>query len=392
MKVMMVTGSYPPFKDGVGDYTYRLCHTLGEFLGKDNVFVVSTRAGESRLGHPGDFPIVREWNLNGIVQVIKQIRSLRPDVVHIQYPTAGYKRRLGPSFLPLLIRCIARPAKVISTIHEYTNRTLFGKLRLLINIVSSHKVIVVSNQYIEAIHRIWPFQTPEMVFIPDGTNILVNDTPAAISLLAIKDELGLTEDFKIICWFGVLGRGKNLRSLIRAFHTLKKRHTHIKLLLLGRNEEPFYSEVLKPDLERMDLMEHVVITDERPSEFVSACFGLSDICVLPFVDGVTTKRGSFMAALQHELPMVTTLSNAMPEGLVDNHNIFIVPPNDEDGLLEKMEALLLNRSLRETFRKNLKEITHIYSWERIAQQTIDLYSNICGVSVNDQTSQNGSER
>ncbi|MEE2710444.1 MAG: glycosyltransferase family 4 protein [Gemmatimonadota bacterium] len=392
MKIMMVTGSYPPLKDGVGDYTYRLCYTLRQFLGEDSVYVVSTRTGRADEEHPGDFPVVAEWNLKGIVQVIKQIRSLRPDVVHIQYPAAGYKRHLEPSFMPILIRFAARSAKVISTIHEYNNRSFFGKFRLLINIVTSHNVIVVSRQYIKAIHRVWPFRRPEMFYIPDGTNILVHDTPDAASLQAIKEELRLTEDPTIICWFGVLRPGKNLRSLIRTFHTLRQRHTYLKLLLLGRNEEPFYSEELKPELERLDLMDHVIITDERPSEFVSACFGLSDICVLPFEDGVTTKRGSFMAALQHELPMVTTISNAIPEGLVDNHNIFLVPPDDEDSLLEKIETLLLDRSLRETFRKNLKAITHINSWERIAQQTIDLYSNVCGVAVHDHSSQDGSER
>ena len=89
MKVMMVTGSYPPLKDGVGDYTYRLCYTLRQFLGEDSVYVVSTRTGRADEEHPRDFPVVSEWNLKGIVQVIKQVRSLRPDVVHIQYPAAG---------------------------------------------------------------------------------------------------------------------------------------------------------------------------------------------------------------------------------------------------------------------------------------------------------------
>ena len=64
----------------------------------------------------------------------------------------------------------------------------------------------------------------------------------------------------------------------------------------------------------------------------------------------------------------------------------------DDSLLEKIETLLLDRSLRETFSKNLKEITHINSWERIAQETIDLYSKICNVAVHDHKYQDGSER
>jgi glycosyltransferase involved in cell wall biosynthesis len=44
-----------------------------------------------------------------------------------------------------------------------------------------------------------------------------------------------------------------------------------------------------------------------PAEDVSSHLAAMDLHLTPFIDGVSTRRGSFMAGLQHGVPSVTTL-------------------------------------------------------------------------------------
>lgn len=97
-RVLMVSGSWPPQVCGVGDYTERLCREL-EQGGVDVV----------RFADDG---LARPYSPNAV----RRADEADCDVVHVQYPTAGYGRSLTPSALPAGIR--SKP--VVVTLHEYS--------------------------------------------------------------------------------------------------------------------------------------------------------------------------------------------------------------------------------------------------------------------------------
>src|ERR1700730_15084523 len=116
MRILLISGSLPPMKCGVGDYTANLAKALGRR--KDASVAVLTDVAATPT--PSDFefevfPIARGWRMGDIVPIGVTARRWGPDIIHIQYPTQGYGRRYLPWLLPSLFRLVNLP--VVQTWH-----------------------------------------------------------------------------------------------------------------------------------------------------------------------------------------------------------------------------------------------------------------------------------
>ena len=97
--VLLVSGSWPPQPCGVGDYTERLARELERH-----------GIGVIRFGNDG---FARPFS----PAIVSEIGRAPCDIVHIQYPTAGYRRSFTPSALAFGLR--GKP--VVVTLHEYAS-------------------------------------------------------------------------------------------------------------------------------------------------------------------------------------------------------------------------------------------------------------------------------
>src|SRR5256885_4840285 len=88
LRVLMVTGSFPPAPCGVGDYTSLLANSLNE------LHRVSVRLLTS-AGQPlPDDPVwvarkVPAWTEKHLEPYRRLLTTYEPDIVHLQYPTQG---------------------------------------------------------------------------------------------------------------------------------------------------------------------------------------------------------------------------------------------------------------------------------------------------------------
>jgi glycosyltransferase involved in cell wall biosynthesis len=118
---------------------------------------------------------------------------------------------------------------------------------------------------------------------------------------------------------------------------------------------------------------------------VSANLLASDICVLPYRDGASFRRGSFMAALAHGLPIVTTMANSpsyilhspFSPRLRDGENVLLVPPDDAAALAEAIAHLADTPELRQRLGQGAKEMSKAFGWDSIAEKTLEVYHAIC---------------
>ena len=97
--VLMVSGSWPPAACSVGNYTELLCQHL-ESTGIDIARYQSAKF--SRL-----------WSS----AILSEIAVSACDLIHIQYPTAGY----GNSFVPGAIARRIRTKPIVVTLHAYAS-------------------------------------------------------------------------------------------------------------------------------------------------------------------------------------------------------------------------------------------------------------------------------
>jgi glycosyltransferase involved in cell wall biosynthesis len=234
-------------------------------------------------------------------------------------------------------------------------------------------VIIVSSKYRRDISRFWPPAKRKLVDIPVGANI----TPSpdlCDGLEQLRSTLSFGKEDIVACYFGVVRPGKGIETLLKAFRHVQVRSAKVKLLVVGHiQDESYYDRVVSPLIAQLKVPEDVIFTGSCPPELVSRYLALADLCVLPFDDGVTAKRGSFVCALQHGLPIITTKSEHPPVGLIDRHNAILVEPGDVEALADAIVELAENEDLRARLSSGALVLAKQFDWASIARQTWGVY-------------------
>jgi hypothetical protein len=140
-KVLIISGSLPPIRCGVGYYTRRLANQLAA-EGLD-FSLLSTDGVNQEL--PVSLQTVKNWKIRTLPQILKAIKTSDAQIAHIQYPAVGYRRQLGINLLPYALRILRPKLKIIITLHEYYQSRWIGRLRNRVTVWPAHKIIV-SNQ------------------------------------------------------------------------------------------------------------------------------------------------------------------------------------------------------------------------------------------------------
>ena len=343
MKICFIVGSFPTMKCGVGDYTHRLSEELAR-KGNEVHIITSNKANpKSDLLHIHN--IVEKWDMSAFKGIMSKLKEIKPDMVNIQYPGFEYNKNLVVSILPIEIKRKLK-CKVTATLHEYECFTLKSKIRLYINFLKLDKIIVAEEEFIEKIKK--DFKKTDIIYIPISSNV-----PKSKITQEKKKELlekyNLT-DKKVISYFGFAVPTKGIEYLLES---VSKLDDDVKLLFIGEldsNNE--YQKSLLDLIEKLEIKEKVILTgffeDEKD---VADLLEISNVCVLPFVEGVKTRNGSFLASYNQTIKVVTTSNN-----LEDKNGIYYAKPKSTEELLKK-----INYALQDKTEFEREELT----WEKV---------------------------
>jgi glycosyltransferase involved in cell wall biosynthesis len=110
-----------------------------------------------------------------------------------------------------------------------------------------------------------------------------------------------------------------------------------------------------------------------PAEALARELASADLFLAPFVDGVSTRRGSVMAALQHAIPVVGT-DGVITDGLLRRHAdaLCLVPVDRAEGFADAAAQLATDRDRRQalgTAGRALYE--ECLDWPIIAQSLVE---------------------
>ena len=125
MKVLFVSGEFPPMQGGVGDYTRELALALAE---QGCTVQVVTSAAAGHVEGLAVYPVVESWGWGSWRQLLEAIRREAPDVVHVQYQAAAYAMHPAINFFPRRLRLLGagRPRLAV-TFHDLKVPYLFPK-------------------------------------------------------------------------------------------------------------------------------------------------------------------------------------------------------------------------------------------------------------------------
>jgi len=223
------------------------------------------------------------------------------------------------------------------------------------------------------------FLRNKIIYIPDGASILPPEENKIDfrKIEKIKNRVKSNNNDHIICCFGSIRSGKGMEFLLNTFNLLiKSGHPNFKLLFIGQSSEGDQYNKVKGIINANHLEKYIFFTNYCDPIEASYYFLASDICVLPFEDGVSTKRSSLMAAIFHKLPIISTFSKNPPSELINKESILLVNYGNIKEFKKAIIKLSEDKDLRNTLREGLVKILDNFSWQTIVNTTIHLYRDI----------------
>jgi glycosyltransferase involved in cell wall biosynthesis len=385
MKICLVSARFPPQRCGVGDYTYFIACALARVGHQIDVLTGIGVPDESLSPLPSNVRVHRlisTWGLNGLPKILKSIRLLQPDSLLIQYAPTAFEHRgmtLGVNLLPSLVR-IASNIQVGANCHELYaafDDTLVGNLRAtwqrgaaMLIAWGSNYLSVVANEWENRLRRLGVRK--QIHVIPVGSNI-----PAAFiseeERMRIRNHLlGGTEGF-LLAGFGAQ-HDRDVPAILYGLRQLKSA-ARTKLVWIGggrpieEHRLRIQSAIVDNQLNESDIEWTGVLPHTEVSRLLSAC----DIAVLPFVDGVSTRRTSAVAALQHGLPLLTTRGTPPEPWFQHGDNVYLVPIGDKQALADGLLELATRPDLRTRLGKGARALYSArFDWSVVAKHVSNL--------------------
>jgi glycosyltransferase involved in cell wall biosynthesis len=386
MRIGFITGEYPPMEGGVGAFTHELAAALAA-LGHEVHVLTHRQAAHNGAPNVHVAAEVRDWNWAALAQAQRWARQNRLEVINLQYEAAAFGK-VAPlvHLLPMRLSNFA----TVTTFHDLLVPYLFPKAgglryQALLSLARNAKGVIVTNVQDE-LQLAQERGVAPIRRIPIGSNI-APAPPPDFDRAALRAAHGIPEDGVLIGYFGFLNASKGAACLLRGVaHALQQGVNAYLMLIGGRtgssdSTNAHYAERVDDLIARLQLGERVRRTGFIESAAVSAHLLTCDMLALPYTDGVSFRRGSFMAGLAHGCPIITsTPALPLPE-LHHGDQVYLVPPEQPEALGEAIRTLAESPQLRARLSHFARQLAEQFTWTRIAQRTADFFLEVIAESA-----------
>ncbi len=177
--------------------------------------------------------------------------------------------------------------------------------------------------------------------------------------------------YTVLC-VGSESARKNLVTLLEAIARLKSKGMMLRLIKVGGAGHPDFRTAFLEHVARLGLGENVTIVGEVPDADLPLFYSGADVFVLPsYVEGFGLP---VLEAMACGTPVACSNAGALPEVAGDAALLF--PPRDVDSLTETLAQVLGSQALRQQLVHRGLERCRLFSWERMAEETLALYSTL----------------
>jgi len=352
MKILFLTGAYPPLRCGVGDYTSKLVGALEQIPGVVLGVLTSVAAAGALPRSERFFPVIERWDWSSLSGIGRIIRQFRPDIVHLQYP-ASFGRVLLPNLLPLA--CKAFGIAVVQTWHEHP---IYSQA---LNALPKDTLVVVESGYPAGYRQPYRFMVrhKRTVTIPIGANI-PRVHLAAEDRKSIRTRFNSKES-RLIVYFGFAIPLKGIEGLFETADPATDR----LVLICELDPENAYQSKVKRLAESEKWQGNCFVTGYLEDSAAASILAAADAAVFPFPDGATARNGSILAARLQGTFVVTTHGHF--RGYHAAEHTYYVAPGNQEGIREALDLYA---------GKRCDGDPHVADWNDIALRHFKLYENI----------------
>ncbi|HEV2509766.1 glycosyltransferase [Bosea sp. (in: a-proteobacteria)] len=293
---VVIFGSARPVTCAVMDYAYRLVGAVNAL--RPGLVAIRTIEPE----HPAAF----------IGAIAEELR--RDRIVHLQMPIEGWGNSIVPGSALMAARLMTRKGRIAITLHEWASLNHLRYLSMVPDILACDGFVLVSQQQRESFQKTPLVSAAKKLaapVIPIGPNIMparIDPERVAAERVKLRGS-GASEADVVIGYFGVLYASKRPDVLLRTTKALHQRGVKARLLICGDflwdkpgDREAFLA--LASELGVADWLDFRGRIDDEGE--LMATLSAADVFLLPFTDGISTRRGSFQAVSQLAVPLVST--------------------------------------------------------------------------------------
>ena len=277
-----------------------------------------------------------------VFSVLKLIKNIKPDVIHVHAPN------LFSSVAIIMSRLYHIPA--IATVHRVEvdsvgkfwyifRRYVLNKFHRIIAVSSFTKMLALNAGAHEDRISIIYNSCDETIFSP------CQDKARA------KAKFGISTDRKVILYAGNLIKIKGVYTLIESFKTLYTRFPGFIGIIIGQGEE---QEKLQSLVNEYGLANNIRFTGWLTQRELSEYYKAADVFVLPSeTEGHSV---ALLEAMRSGLPIVASDVGGNRESIEDGLNGFLFNSGNQNALADRFFILLSDSKLREHMSSNSLQI------------------------------------
>jgi hypothetical protein len=302
MRLALLCGEFPPAVDGIGDYSWRLSHELA--TQGHNVTVFTSHGPKLSPGQ--GITVVSCFDPDHVasIKTFPELLKGEPtfDWLIVQYnPFSFGPRGLNP-WLILALAHAKRSTQLAVMFHEtcvppwpwkFTAMFLWQYPQLVALSFAANRVFVSTERWTRQLRRC----NPKIVsyHLPVGSNLPF----CALTKKEARALLHLPVDAILIGIFGSAHGSKMLDWVGSAARAVYDRFPSASILYVGQDGQRVRKACAGAPF-----------LDKGPLPAAEAALGIRamDLLLAPFTDGISTRRGSAMSALQHGVPLCSTIS------------------------------------------------------------------------------------
>ena len=384
MRIGLISGEYPPDQGGVGDFTAELGQALVE-LGHRVQVITGLSGHEGSASQAPGVTVHRAvggWGWGCWRRILALARELALDVLNVQVQAAAYGMHPAINLVP---RGRGRPP-VVATFHDLKVPYLFPKAgplrqRAVWMLARRAEGVIATNREDELRLAELEPPLPSLARIPIGSNIAPSP-PAGYERDAERADWGVGPDDLLLGYFGFLNESKGGEELIAALGLLVEQGLPARLLMIGGrlgSSDPTnraYGERVEGLIDELGLVERVRWTGFADAERVSAALLATDVCVLPYRDGASLRRGTLHACLAHGRAIVSTHPAVeLPEAR-DGETMLLAEPCDPADLARAVSRLAGDAALRARLEEAASALAGSFTWEAIARRSAAFFATL----------------
>src|SRR3990167_4728947 len=363
---MIISPAFPPDNSGVGDYTEMLAEGLSD---KHEVIVITSEQKGLPQKEKGRFHILREikkWGVYNLFSILSIVKQFSPDLIIVQYVSFLYVKGGINITFPLFAVCLRVRYRVMTMVHEpfisfghsvkYFLISIVQRLMLFFLIIGSDRIGVSIKVWERVLKRFFFWRKGDFRWIPIPSNIKIS------TKTNIPEKLSRFNKKPLLAFFGSFHITKMVEFLTASLDALVKKGYDAGLIVIGQDEKEISAYIKElPDY----LKGRIFCTGYCSSEDVSQYLSITDIFLLPLIDGVSSRRTSLMAALKHGLPVVTTKGFLTDDIFLQEDFTLLSPPTDKSLFVANVVRMAEDEKLKDAIGKKGREAYEKYFSEKL---------------------------